>query len=101
MSAGSLLIAQWYVLGIVLAQGGGPGATIQSALDQIAPELRILGIGMMTLGLIIFGLSKLAQPFAPELAASSQGYIMKAFMGMMVIGLATTLASWAGALFPG
>jgi hypothetical protein len=32
------------------------------------------------------------------MAAQTQGYISKAFMGMLVIGLASTLAGWIGGL---
>jgi hypothetical protein len=86
-------------IGLFLLQGG-PGDAIKSALDAVAPELRTIGIALMTIGFLVWGLAKLAAPLAPEMAAQTQGYINKAFMGMLVIGLASTLAGWIGGLVP-
>lgn len=83
----------------VLLQAG-PGEQIRLLLESIAPELRVIGIALMTIGFLIWGLSKLAAPMFPEMAAQTQGYITKAFIGMVVIGLATTLSSWIGGLIP-
>lgn len=77
-----------------------PGDAIKGVLDAAAPQLRVIGVSLMTIGFLIWGLAKLAAPMAPELAASTQGYISKAFIGLLVIGLATTLASWAGTIIP-
>jgi hypothetical protein len=87
-------------IGLFLLQAAGPGAAIQTALESVAPELRTIGIALMTIGFLVWGLAKLAAPLAPEMAAQTQGYISKAFMGMLVIGLASTLAGWIGGLIP-
>jgi hypothetical protein len=88
------------VMNALILMQGGPGDAIKTALDAIAPELRILGVSLMTIGFLVWGLAKLAAPIAPEMAASTQGYITKAFIGMLVLGLASTLASWIGNLIP-
>ena len=89
------------MMGPLVAQAGGPGAVIKEAIDKLAPQLQVIGISLMTLGFVIWGLAKLAAPVMPELAASTQGYINKAFLGMLMLGMAATLASFIGGLFPG
>lgn len=68
-----------------------PTTSINNVISQIIGVVKPIGVALAVLGAILWGLAKLASPIMPEWASQNQGFINKAFIGMLALGLAPTL----------
>jgi hypothetical protein len=67
------------------------GAGITDAIGDIIDFIMPIGWGLATLGLIGWGVTKMAAPILPEVAQQFQGTISKIAVGALILGLAPTI----------
>lgn len=75
----------------VLAQAA---PNFNGIITSLSSSLRPLVGAILALGLILVLLGTIASPFMPQFAQENKGYIMKAGVAAIVIGLVPQIASW-------
>lgn len=74
-------------LAVMLMQTG----SVTDAIGSIIAFIKPIGWGLAFLGLVAWGVTKMAAPMFPELAQQFQGTISKIAMGALGLGIAPTI----------
>ena len=86
-----IVFGQYYVP--VLAEGGDIGSVISGLIEKITEIIRSFSVGAGVLGLVFWGLAKLARPYFPSLSQKVNDYIPDLLTGLVVIAFANELVS--------
>jgi hypothetical protein len=73
---------------------GQAAPNFNGIVNSISTALRPLVGAVFSLGLILVLLGTIASPFMPSFAQENKGYILKAGVAAMLIGLVPSIAAW-------
>jgi hypothetical protein len=78
-----------------LAQGDtGLDSALNGVIEGIVSLVQSVAIGLGVLGLVIWGLGKIARPVFPQLSGLTQNYIPDLLIGIAIVFIAAEVLDW-------